>query len=302
MSKIVITGATGAIAVSLAKLAINRGDEVFVIAHRGSKRLSNIPSGAHVFECDLSDYSTFCPDFKADKFFHLAWDKTSVGGRDDTQTQMKNIEWTLDAVDLAARLGCTAFIGAGSQAEYGVTDEKLTPSLRVAPSSGYGIAKFAAGRLSSLKAAQLGMRHSWARILSVYGENDGANTLISYLIGALKRGETPKLTKCEQTWDYIYVDDCALALYLIGEKGLDGKSYPIGSGEPKKLSDYVKIVRDAIDPSAEIDFGAKDYYPHQPMFLCADIAELEKDCGFKPQFSFEQGIRRTISSYKKEQN
>ena len=37
--------------------------------------------------------------------------------------QNKNVEYTLDAVYLAKRFGCDTFIGAGSQAEYGIVNE-----------------------------------------------------------------------------------------------------------------------------------------------------------------------------------
>ena len=296
MAKIVVNGATGMIAVSLIKTALDKGDEVYAIARKNSHRVDNIPSGAKVVFCDLSELIALKPDFSADIFFHLAWDKTGAGGRDDVDVQLKNVEYTLDAVRLAKKLGCKKFVGAGSQAEYGITDKPLTPNSMLNPSSGYGVAKMCAGKMSKLLASQLGISHSWARILSVFGENDAPTTLISYLIDTFKKGERAELTKCEQTWDYVYADDCALALYLIGKNGVDGKSYPIGSGKPRKLSEFVTVVRDKVNKNAEICFGAKDYYPHQPMFLCADITELTEDTGFVPQYSFEEGINKTLGA------
>ena len=296
MAKIVVNGATGMIAVSLIKTALDKGDEVYAIARKNSNRVDNIPSGAKVIFCDLSELIALKPDFSADIFFHLAWDKTGAGGRDDVDVQLKNVEYTLDAVRLAKKLGCKKFVGAGSQAEYGITDKPLTPNSMLNPSSGYGVAKMCAGKMSKLLASQLGISHSWARILSVFGENDAPTTLISYPIDTFKKGERAELTKCEQTWDYVYADDCALALYLIGKNGVDGKSYPIGSGKPRKLSEFVTVVRDKVNKNAEICFGAKDYYPHQPMFLCADITELTEDTGFVPQYSFEEGINKTLGA------
>ena len=58
----------------------------------------------------------------------MAWEKTYGNGRDDVAAQMKNIQYTLDAVELVKRSGCSAFIGAGSQAEYGrIADGMLSP-------------------------------------------------------------------------------------------------------------------------------------------------------------------------------
>ena len=212
----------------------------------------------------------------------MAWEKTFGASRDDAEVQMRNIQYTLDACHLAKRCGCTVFVGAGSQAEYGVQSVNLTPDLPVNPESGYGIAKYAAGKLSAMLCKSLGIRQNWVRILSVYGLNDGENTLISNVIRELKAGRSPELTKCEQMWDYLYADDAADAILAIAEKGLDGKAYPLGSGNGRRLSEYVEDIKSAINPTIEVQYGAKDYYPHQPMHLVADINELATDVGWKP--------------------
>jgi nucleoside-diphosphate-sugar epimerase len=129
----------------------------------------------------------------------------------------------------------------------------------------------------------------------VYGEYDRDHTLIMYLIRTLLNGGSPDLTKCEQNWDYIYAEDAARALLAIGLHGVDGRTYPIGSGECRRLKEYVIDVRNSIDPSIELKFGIKDYYPHQQMFLCANIEELTADTGFVPECGFEEGIARTVS-------
>ena len=49
-----------------------------------------------------------------------------------------------------------------------------------------------------------------------------------------------------------------------------------------------------INPSIEIRYGVKDYYPHQPMHIVADISELTIDTGWQPKTSFEEGIRAFV--------
>lgn len=188
------------------------------------------------------------------------------------------------------------FIGAGSQAEYGVQSVDLTPELPVKPESGYGIAKYATGKLSAMLCKSLGMRQNWVRNLSVYGPNDGENTLISYVIRELKAGRSPELTKCEQIWDYLYADDAGDAILAIAEKGVDGKAYPLGSGKGRRLSDYIEDIRQAINPSIEVKFGAKEYYSHQPMYLVADLKKLSADTGWSLSWSFGEGIRMLINN------
>lgn len=296
MQNIIVTGATGCVGSAVVRQAIAQGMSVTCMVHKGSQRVSNLLQSeqVHVIECNLSDYYSLELEGQYDAFIHLSWEKTFGASRDDADIQTRNIQYTLDAVKLAHRCGCKVFVGAGSQAEYGVQSQNLTPNLPVSPESGYGIAKFAAGKLSAMLCKSLGVRHNWVRILSVYGPNDGENTLISYAIRELKAGRSPELTKCEQIWDYLYADDAGDAILSVAANGVDGKTYPLGSGQGRKLSEYIEEIRQIINPSVKVQYGVKDYYPHQPMHLVADISELTNDTGWQPRTSFEEGIRSFV--------
>ena len=296
INRIIVTGATGAVGSAVVRRAIAKDMDVTCIVHQGSNRLGNLPENEHVHivKCNLSDYNILQLEGNYDAFIHMAWEKTFGVLRDDAEVQMRNIQFTLDAVQLSHRCGCKVFVGAGSQAEYGVQAVDLTPELPVNPESGYGIAKYAAGKLSAMLCKSLGIRQNWVRILSVFGPNDGENTLISYVIRELKEGRSPELTKCEQIWDYLYADDAADAILAIAEKGIDGKAYPLGSGRGRRLSEYIEDIRTMINPSVEVKYGAKDYYPHQPMHLVADIQEITNDTGWDSNLLFTQGIERML--------
>ena len=296
MQKIVITGATGMIGSALARCALEQGMDVLCIIRKDTTRLDNLPKSERlkIIYAGISEYANVDFSGSYDVFYHLAWEKTNGASRDDVDTQVANIQYTLDAVRLAKHLGCKKFIGAGSQAEYGIVTEPLKPETPVNPESGYGIAKYAAGRLSRLLCAQLDLQFNWVRIVSVFGPLDGAHTLIMYAINELCAERSPEFTKCEQIWDYLYCDDAARAFLAIGKNGVDGKAYPLGSGDRKSLSKYLEIIRDLISPGTVLQFGKKEYYPHQPMYLCADISELTRDTGWKPEVPFEEGIKRII--------
>ena len=297
MKNLLITGATGMIGSAIVEEALKQNYKITCLVRSDSNRISNIPKSdkVKVVDCNINQYNEIELTEKYDVFFHLAWDKTSVSGRDDVDCQLKNIQYTLDAVRLAKRCGCSVFIGAGSQAEYGVQSVPLTPTLPVNPESGYGIAKYTAGKLAGLLCKQLGLRFNWMRILSVYGPNDGENTLISYVIRELKTGRSPELTKCEQTWDYLHCDDAARAFLAVAEHGVDGKSYPLGRGKGRRLSEYLEDIKTVINPNIELGFGKKEYYPHQPMYLVADVVELSNDTGWKSDKVFNNSIKELIS-------
>ena len=239
-------------------------------------------------------------DLCYDVFYHFAWENTDKIARNDPFLQEKNIKYALDAVNLAKKLGCKKFIGAGSQAEYGRVEGKLNSQTPINPDIAYGIAKYSTGRLTNLRCRELNIEHIWVRILSVYGINDNPNTMINYSIKELLAGREPELTKCEQKWDYLFSEDAGRAFYLIGEKGKTNKIYCLGSGIAKPLADYVKTINKLLDKPEDTGIGKKNYAPNQVMYLEADISELIADTGFKPTIFFEEGLKRTINWIKKQ--
>ena len=294
MKKLIVTGATGSIGCSVVSKALVHGYDVTCIVHKCSTRVDNIPKNEHVHivECNLSDYPSLQMDGQYDVFIHLAWEKTYGALRDDVDIQTRNIQYTLDACRLAHRLGCKSFVGAGSQAEFGVTNQVLKGDMPVNPESGYGIAKYAAGKLAAMLCSQIGIRFNWIRIVSVYGPNDGENSFISYLIRELKAGNEPNVTKCEQIWDYLYSDDAGEAFIAVAERGYDGKTYVIGSGVGRPMSEYVDDIKSVVNPTIKVNYGAIDYYPHQPMHLVAYIEDLKEDTGWIPKTKFTEGIKQ----------
>ena len=293
MKKIIITGATGMIGSALVREALKQDYDITCPVRTESARIKNIPQHdrVHIIDCNISDYKSLELKDHYDIFMHLAWNKTTGNGRDDVDSQLQNIQYTLDAVRLAKRCSCNVFIGAGSQAEYGIQKVPLTPELPVNPESGYGIAKYTAGKLAGMLCKQLGIRFNWIRILSVYGPNDGENTLISYVIRELKAGRSPELTECEQVWDYLHCDDAARAFLAVAEHGVDGKTYPLGSGKGRRLYEYVRDIQKQIAPDVPVKFGVKEYYPHQPMYLVADVNDLKKETGWNLKLNFPEGIK-----------
>ncbi|MDR2578315.1 MAG: NAD(P)-dependent oxidoreductase [Chitinispirillales bacterium] len=301
MKNIAITGATSMLGSSLARRAVERGIETLCIVRKDSTRLDNLPKSeklkiifANQSEYHNLDISGLAIPGDYDVFYHFAWTKTFGADRDDADTQTLNIQYALDAARLAKRIGCGKFVGAGSQAEYGIVSEPLKPQTPANPENGYGVAKYAAGKLARILCAQLGMEFNWVRIVSTFGPLDAPYMLIMYTINELRAGRPPEFTGCEQIWDYLYCDDAADAFLAVGEKGADGKTYPLGSGERRQLSDYLESVKNIIAPDMALRFGVKEYYPNQPMYLCADISELTGDTGWKPAISFEEGIKRIL--------
>ena len=301
IKKAVITGATGAIGMALIQELISREIEVTVFVRGDSARGDRIPSSPLVkkVECALDGLRTYevREGETYDVFFHFAWAGTTGDARNDMFLQNKNVEYTLDAVALAEKMGCHTFVGAGSQAEYGRVEGALSATTPAFPENGYGMAKLCAGQMSRVMCEKKGIRHLWARILSVYGPYDGANSLVMSTIRKIAAGEKPSCTAGEQIWDYLYSGDAAKAFVAMVERGVDGHIYCLGGGKTRMLREYIEGIRDAIDPDAPLGIGDLPYPPKQVMYLCADIVDLVQDTGFAPETTFEDGIRQTVAWY-----
>ncbi len=306
MKRIVISGASSMLGLALIERCIQKGTGVVALVRRKSLKRWDIPNSplVQVLECDMEDFTTTpsISDRGFDVFYHYAWGGTDNRSQSAVGLQESNIGYTLDAVHFARTLGCRRFIGAGSQAEYGRISGAISETMKVNPDSPYGIAKYAAGRLAGALCAQLGIEFIWTRIFGAYGENDRPSTMIMHCIDHLLKGKKPVLTKCEQQWDYLNCKDAAEAFYLLGEKGIPGKTYNIGSGTARPLLEYVHLLRDAIDPSLELGIGEKNYAPQQIMHLCADIDRLRQDTGFSPTIPFTKGIEDTIRWYRRQRS
>ena len=293
----VVTGPTGAVGVALCEALLAEGARVYAVVRPDSPRAKALPvhDRLTLMPRDMTTLARLPEQIDgADAFFHLAWGGTTGAARNDVDQQLLNVRCAIDAVRAASALGCSVFVGAGSQAEYGRVDGLLRPETPCSPENGYGMAKLCAGQLTRLESRKLNLAHVWVRILSVYGPHDGAGSMISATVTRLLRREVPPLTEGRQQWDYLYSGDAARALVLCARHGVDGAVYPLGSGQAMPLRDYVEILRDAVDPSLPLGFGMVPYSPLQVTRLQADISALRADTGFEARVSFREGIKKTI--------
>lgn len=292
---IVITGPTGAIGMAMIKRCLEQNIEVLAICHKGSKRMSQIPQDKRVqiIEADLHDYKDLNIDTndEYDIFIHLAWNGTFGDTRNDMNLQADNIKYTLDAVELAHRLGCKTFIGAGSQAEYGRVDKPIRPDTPTFPENGYGIAKLAAGLMSRIRCEQLGIKHIWTRIFSVYGPYDGQYTMIMSTLNKMLNGEETHFTAGDQIWDYVYSEDAAQMILDLAETAKHGTIYCIANGQSQPLKEYIKDMYEATGCNARLGLGDIPYSDKQVMCLCVDKDHILPG----ERTGFKEGIEKILA-------
>lgn len=298
---IAITGATSMLGVATIKQCIQKNISVLAFVRKNSANMKRLPDSSlvKVVECDLSEMVDFNTNgFAADVFIHFGWAFTDKIGRNDVTKQLQNVQYTIDAIHLAKQLGCKKFVGAGSQAEYGTPNVMLKADTPVNPLIPYGVAKYVAGRLSAMECKKEGLEYNWVRILSVYGEHDNSWTMLNQLIYNAKNDIPMGLSGGEQTWDYLYEEDAGAAFVAVAEKGVNGKIYPLGSGVGRPLKEYVQDVITVINPEYKPEFGRYPYSPHQPMYLVADVSQLEEDTGWKPMHIFFEKVQDIVGGYR----
>lgn len=301
MNTIVIIGANGFLGMSLASYYSKKRSQVLALIPRGFtygglKKLNNVDCQEFDFET-LSEMTAKCTGTPT-IVYHLAWAGVSSAKKNEFDTQLLNIEFAIKAIDFAKKNGIKRVLFPGSASEYscgnGVIDGKQVP----APSDIYSATKVAVRYITQVYAKQRDVDTLWTSITSIYGPGRNDDNLITYCIKTLLKGEKPLFTGLEQIWDYIYIDDLVKALAAVGESGKPDKIYPIGSGVSMKMSDYVKVIRDKINPELPIGIGSLPYKNKIIDNQRININELTLDTGFVPQVSFEEGIEKTIMYFR----
>lgn len=300
MKRVIVTGATSMIGVALmeAALADNEVEHIYAVIHPGTKKAGRIPKDPRicVVDCDLCEYEAL-PELiphTCDVFYHLAWPRTAtyLESFEDICQKAGNIRAVLTAVKAAKELGCSKFVGAGSQAEYGTAHSgKLAPDTPCEPVRADGVLKYAAGKLARIQAEAYGMSCVWIRIFSVYGRYDRPNSMVSATIRRLHYKEHCSFTPSQQLWDYLNVEDMGRAFYFAGKFATGSKVYCVGSGEERPLREFIETIRDVVDPMAELGIGELLYPANPVMWLCADISDFQRDTGWEPKIRFEKGIQ-----------
>ena len=301
INRVVVTGATGMIAVALIKRLIQDNINVYAVTRPDSRNQSRLPKSdlINIIECDLSEISGITKNIttKIDVFYHFGWEASANNRDSDIDAQILNIKYTLDAYRAACTLGSEKFIGAGSQAEYGVNVDDLIidEESPLNPTSPYGIAKTAAYKIIHSLSYGRNTGVIWARVFSVYGTNDHEHTLINKLINA-QEGSVIDISSCEQTWNYLYEEDAGEAFYKLGVSGRVNEVYNIANGESKQLKLFVNQVFLLLNRKLILNFGAINNLVINN--LNPSIKKLENDTGFFSKISFQEGIAKIIENRK----
>jgi nucleoside-diphosphate-sugar epimerase len=235
---------------------------------------------------------------KPDVMFHLAWQGVDADSRNDPAPVATNVTGSIGLIRLAQESGCRAWIGVGSQAEYGPYKVPLKEDLPTHPVTTYGVSKLCVGMFAERLCASSGLRFVWLRLLAIYGPKDDERHVIPMVIQRLLRKRKPSLTAGEQICDYLYVEDAADALCATAANATVQGVFNLSYGKGYRLREIIEIIRDRIDPSLPLGLGEVPYRPDQIMHIQADISKLQRATDWSPKISLAEGIARTVEWYR----
>jgi UDP-glucose 4-epimerase len=295
--KILLTGATGFLGSSVVKHIINDGNTPIVLLRQSSDttRLREFFGYSSVSYSYLLHEDTIneIKEYKPDALIHLGWRGVAGKERNEAYQVTDNLKLSLDTIELAHQTGCHHWVGIGSQAEYGNPNCQVDELFATQPTTIYGRAKLASCWASLGLCQAYNLKGSWMRAFSLYGEGDEPHWLIPYLIQEMSLGNSPKLTLCEQMWDYLYVDDAARGVLSVIYSNADG-IFNLGSGTVYPLKYVVENIRELVNPKIEPEYGAIDYRPDQVMHLQANISRLNMFTGWLPEFDLYNGLKIVV--------
>lgn len=100
----------------------------------------------------------------------------------------------------------------------------------------------------------------------------------------------------ENIRDWLHVKDHCAAIDLILQKGREGEVYNIGGHNEKTNLEVVRLILKALDKPESLIHFVEDRKGHDLRYAI-DPAKIERELGWKPQYTFEKGIQETIAWY-----
>jgi len=299
----VVTGSTSFIGIEIVRLLLECGNDVIAVCRASSPFISRLPidNCLRPVYADMDEYGILDRQIRhADVFINLAWAGTKdPDARDVSEIHKRNIDCTMNAIELARRMGCKVFVEAGSQAEYGVVEGIITEETPCRPFTEYGKAKLKVKELAFDRYAEIGMKYIHFRIFSVFGENDHGRTLVMTCMRKMMTNEPIELSPCTQKWNFLYVRDAARQIMMLCEYAINREDYTcevfnIASEDTRVLKDFVLAMKLATHSQSRLNFGT--LLPEHNVTLNPDISKTRQAIGFIADYSFESGIRNIIKA------
>ncbi len=308
---ILVTGGAGFIGSNFIRMMIKKYPNYFVLnvdklTYAGNlENLSDIQSFPnYAFEridiCDREAIEKCVRKYKIDAIVHFAAeshvDRSIFGASEFVHT---NIVGTSVLLDVAKENNIKRFLQVSTDEVYGSLGASgyFTEETPLHPNSPYSASKASADMLA------LAFYHTHqlpvvvTRCSNNYGPYQFPEKLIPLMIiNALNDKPLPVYGDGMNVRDWLHVADHCAALDIVLHKGREGEIYNIGGNNEKKNIEIVKLILNYLGKPGSLISFVKDR-PGHDLRYAIDSSKIQNELGWKPKYTFEQGIKETIDWY-----
>lgn len=331
MRRLLITGGAGFIGSAVVRHIIQNTPDAVVVVDKLTYA-GNLASLAPVaddprfaFErvdiCDRESLARIFDAYQPDAVMHLAAESHVDRSIDGPAVFIEtNIVGTYTLLEAARTYWST--LEAGKKAQFRFhhistdevygdlhsADDFFTETTPYAPSSPYSASKASSDHLVRAWLRTYGLPTLVTNCSNNYGPYHFPEKLIPLMIlNALAGKPLPVYGNGQQVRDWLYVEDHARALYLVATKGKPGETYNIGGHNERKNLEVVTTLCDLLEELVPAKPQGVNRYrdlityvtdrPGHDLRYAIDASKIERELGWRPQESFESGIRKTVEWY-----
>ncbi|HEY0720128.1 MAG TPA: dTDP-glucose 4,6-dehydratase [Gammaproteobacteria bacterium] len=326
--KIIVTGGAGFIGSAVVRQFITETDVTVInvdkLTYAGN--LASLPglldNPRHIFEqidiCNAQEVARVFQEHQPDAIMHLAAeshvDRSIDGPAAFVQTNIVGTYTLLEAARSywnslpEPRKAAFRFHHISTDEVYGTLGDSgyFTEETAYAPNSPYSASKASSDFLVRAWFHTYGFPVVTTNCSNNYGPYHFPEKLIPLMIlNALAGKPLPIYGKGDNVRDWLYVDDHARALRLVLEKGRLGETYNIGGHNERTNLQVVHAICALLDemvpgsahkPHTNLITYVKDRPGHDQRYAI-DAGKIERELGWRPQETFESGLRKTVQWY-----
>lgn len=307
----VVTGGAGFIGSAIVRSLLAEGARhVMVIDNLLTGRESNLEEvrgSVEFHRTDICDYDELAPLLRgASVVFHEAAIPSVPRSIDEPVISHNvNINGTFNVLRAAQEGSAGRVVYAASSSAYGDTEvlpkvETMTPH----PKSPYALQKLVGESYANIFSEVYGLETVSLRYFNVYGPRQDPSSQYSgvlslFMKAILERCSAVIYGDGEQSRDFTYVDDvAALNLQAARARNVSGKVYNAGNGGRITINQAWALLQklEGVTIPAQYRPPRVGDVRHSQ----ADTTAVLRDLGYAPQFSFQEGMRRTLEWYRQE--
>jgi dTDP-glucose 4,6-dehydratase len=211
-----------------------------------------------------------------------------------------NVLGTQNLLEAARRHGVERFVQVSTDEVYGSLgpdDPPFTEQSPLAPNSPYAASKASADLLCRAYRETYGMPVVVTRCSNNYGPYQFPEKLIpSFIRNAMRDRPVPLYGDGLNVRDWLHVEDHCRAVALVLEKGAPGEIYNIGGGNERTNLEITELILDTLGKPKGLISYVTDRLGHDRRYAI-NSSYLQETLGWRPEHTFETGIRKTIEWY-----